>query len=144
MNTKHSMLVIPVPSTPVDGALEAFTVVNIFDFIKAVDAQAPIFACDNYRLLEMVVKYADLFDVEFGYLQGYPTCIYRPEFDQVTWSLDRVSYDTLAADLAATKRIEGLKAAEMPVTSRSRVARADGGVKIPAVTGHDADDDGPV
>lgn len=60
-------------------------------------------------LLKLLLDNADLFGVKPVVLTGYPDAEYTPEFDQQTWSCDKVSYDELVAELVTTDRISGAR-----------------------------------
>lgn len=112
IKSKKTVLLAPVPDVNVESRIPMFTVVEISDAIKAIADDVAVITIEPGRTLQCMIDYADLFGVDFAVLQGFPGAIYSEAFNQQTWSLDRVSYDTLIADVVASERVEALKKSE--------------------------------
>lgn len=109
---KRTVLLAPVPDVNVESRIPMFTVAALADLVTATSGDAAVITIEPGRALQCAIDYADLFGVDFAVLQGLPGAIYSEAFNQQTWSLDRVSYDTLIADVVASERVETLKKSE--------------------------------
>lgn len=114
MSTEKSeleqVLIIPAVSERSEHVLEYVVAESLADVINRAPGKAISFA--NLRALECVIEYKDLFGITLVYLSGFPGARYDAVFDKVTWSLDRVSYDQLVADITAAKRLDTIKSSQ--------------------------------
>lgn len=120
---KRLVYVCPARDSRIDSRLDITAVESLPEFMALVD-RSSFMAVGNIRLLEMIIAYPDLFDVELGLLTGVPGSDYTAQFDAVTWKLDRTGYDALVVELDAAERRERTKKAEMP-HSASQVGGKD-------------------
>lgn len=110
----RTVLICPSRDLRIESRIDTPVAESLREFITQVDAGALIVSVSNPRVLECVINFPDLIEVELGLLTGVPGCDYTPQFDQLTWSLDRVGYDGLVVEAEANERMESLKKAERP------------------------------
>lgn len=112
-NDQHFKLIITpkfdVTTAPV---VDIVIVADLFELAEAIKRETPIVSIDNMRLLELLVRNADLFKVKLVNMIGLPTADYSPAYDQIVWELDRISYDAMSAELATSDLIESVKSEE--------------------------------
>lgn len=112
-NDQHFKLIITpkfdVTTAPV---VDIVVVADLFELTEAIKRETPIVSIDNMRLLELLVRNADLFKVKLVNMIGLPTADYSPAYDQIVWELDRISYDAMSAELATSDLIESVKSEE--------------------------------
>lgn len=112
-NDQHFKLIITpkfdVTTAPV---VDIVIVADLFELTEAIKRETPIVSIDNMRLLELLVRNADLFKVKLVNMIGLPTADYSPAYDQIVWELDRISYDAMSAELATSDLIESVKSEE--------------------------------
>lgn len=113
-STTHGVLICPPRDLRTESRLEITVAETLPELVKVIDSGAMIISIDNIRLVEMVVNYADMFDVTLGLLTGVPGADYSPAFDGITWGLDRTGYDALVLDFETAERMDQLKANEKP------------------------------
>lgn len=103
----EQVLIIPAVAERSEHVIEYIVAESIADVTNRAAGKAISFS--NLRVLECVIEYKDLFGMELVYLSGFPGARYDAVYDKVTWSLDRVSYDQLVADITAAKRLDTIK-----------------------------------
>lgn len=108
------MLICPARDLRVESKIEIVVAENIRELVAMVESDAYIVSIGDVRLLSMMVKYHDLFGVEFVVLTGVPGSDYSPIWDNETWSLDKVGYDTLVVEVETADMLERLKQEEGP------------------------------
>lgn len=112
---QRQILICPVPDLKIEVAVPIVTVVSVFDLATMVaDETTVAVAFSEMRVLECFTKYPDLFDVKIVVLVGVPGADYTPAFEQLAWSYDKVSYDTLLVEASTVQRMEQLKKDERP------------------------------
>lgn len=107
-------LLCPIPTmvTTADP-LKVSVITTLAELVGAVSTD--VLAIDDPRLLSMLLEYADVFNVQPIVVLGVPSAVYTADFEQATWELDRVSYDTLIADLKASEMVSQIKEREAGV-----------------------------
>lgn len=113
------MLICPSRDLRVESKIEIVVAENLVELINMIQSDAYIVSVGDMRLVSMMVKYHDMFGVEFAVLSGVPGCDYSPIWDNETWSLEKVGYDTLVVEVETADMLERLKQEEGPA-SRSR------------------------
>lgn len=122
----NNVLVTPALDKRAELAVDIAIAESMGELVTVL-ATAPLaISVPNLRILEVLVEYADLFNVELAVFTGIPGADYDPHFDQVTWSLPKVGYDTVVIEAAAIDRMEKLKEEERP--------RMAGGRPVPTTT----------
>lgn len=114
LNNDQSFKLIVTPKFDVTTApvVDIVVVADLFELTEAIKRETPIVSIDNMRLLELLVRNADLFKVKLVNMIGLPTADYSPAYDQIVWELDRISYDAMSAELATSDLIESVKSEE--------------------------------
>lgn len=114
LNNDQSLKLIITPKFDVTTApvVDIAVVADLFELTEAIKRETPIVSIDNMRLLELLVRNADLFKVKLVNMIGLPTADYSPAYDQIVWELDRISYDAMSAELATSDLIESVKSEE--------------------------------
>lgn len=105
--------VCPSRDSRIESRLEIAAVESLSEFITLKD-KTTFMAVGNIRLLEMLITYPDLVDVELGLLTGVPGSDYTAQFESITWQLNRTGYDALVVELDAAERQARIKRDEMP------------------------------
>lgn len=108
------LLICPRRDEAEESQIEIFSVESIFDLIKAIENDAYVISIADVKISKMLVEYSSLFDVEVALLVAVPGADYDPAFENVTWGLDRVSYDALVLEAAQAMRMKELKDQERP------------------------------
>lgn len=96
-------LIIPAVTERKENAVKYVVIETLADLVNRPAGLALSFS--NLRVLELASKYPDLVEIHMVYLSGFPNAVYSAEFDKLTWSLERTSYDQLSAELLAAKRV---------------------------------------
>lgn len=123
---KRQLLICPQRDLRISASIDIGVVESLYEATTVISSGALVLAISNVRLLDCIVEYADLFDVDLAVLTGVPGCDYDVPFEQATWSLDKVGYDALVLEATSIDRMEQLKQAERP--------RAAGGKPVPVTT----------
>lgn len=109
------ILICPAIDLKVELSFAIGSAVTIQDVVKMIESdEFTAIAFSDMRVLECFCQYADLFGVEPVTLIGVPTADYTPAFEQITWSNDKLSYDTLVVEAQTVKRMDFLKNQEKP------------------------------
>jgi len=110
------MLIAPLADLKIESNIPIKTVATIHDVSQySADGETMAMAFDDMRILECLTKFPDLFGLELITLIGVPGADYTAAFEQLVWSYDKVSYDTLVVEMTTLDRMEQLKAAEKPL-----------------------------
>jgi len=130
---RKPLLVMPhTPELPNDGVLEYVSAESVYDFGKLEPGVVVQIATDKYDVLKLVADNQILFGVQLRVLSGVPGADYDTEFDQVTWSLERIAYAPYVSELALEIEVEKqgkLDSASQHDRERAQFTRADGTVK---------------
>lgn len=113
------MLICPARDLRVESKIEIAVAENLLELVTMIDSDAYILSISDIRLVSMMVKFNDMFGVEFAVLTGVPGSDYNSLWDNETWSLDRVGYDTLVVEAETADMLTRLKQEEGP-SSRAR------------------------
>lgn len=96
-------LIAPLPNPVVDLPLE-LKEVSTFQAIGQVSPDV-VMCFEVGEPLRCFLQYAEsLLGVRPVVLTALPNAVYTPEFDQLTWSYDRVSYTDVVSDMDSTDR----------------------------------------
>lgn len=106
------LIITPKFDVTTAPVVDIVVVADLFELTEAIKRETPIVSIDNMRLLELLVRNADLFKVKLVNMIGLPTADYSPAYDQIVWELDRISYDAMSAELATSDLIESVKSEE--------------------------------
>lgn len=112
--TTSDLLIVPKLDKRADLAIDISVAEDIYEFATVAATRPFAVAISNLRLLQSVVDYADLYGLNLIVFTGVPGADYDPHFDQVTWSLPRVGYDTVVIEAASLDRMQKLKDEERP------------------------------
>lgn len=109
------MLICPSIDLKVELSFKIGSVVTIGDVLTlSQDDEVVALAIGDMRVLECLTKYPELFGLELVTLIGVPSADYTPAFEQLVWSFDKVSYDTLVVEANTMSRMQMLKEQERP------------------------------
>lgn len=109
------MLICPSIDLKVELSFKIGSVTSLADVITlSNDEETTALSFSDMRVLECVTKYPDLFGLELVTLIGVPSADYTPTFEQLVWSFDKVSYDTLVVEANTMSRMQMLKEQERP------------------------------
>jgi hypothetical protein len=116
------LFVCPQPEEePQDGVMKYVTCESIYDFKDIPDRSVVMCHPATFNIVECVADNAKLFGIKMIALSGVPNAEYAPEFDRVTWSLDRAAYFTLINDIKAFSEVEKqLAASDLSAHDRER------------------------
>jgi len=130
---RKALFVMPRTSElPNDGILEYVNAETVYDFSKLKPNVVVQIDVDKYDVLKLIAEHQVLFDVALRVLAGVPMTDYDPQFDQVTWNLERVAYAPLISELALEAEVEAQEKhanASQHDREREQFTRADGTVK---------------
>lgn len=113
------MLICPARDLRVESKIEIAVAEDLYELVTMIESDAYILSISDIRLVSMMVKFNDMFGVEFAVLTGVPGCDYNSLWDNETWSLDHVGYDTLVVEAETADMLTRLKQEEGPA-SRAR------------------------
>lgn len=71
--------------------------------VVAADDSVTVLQITSNKVLKAFVENVDLFNTETAVLMHIPTGDYDAYFEQATWQLKKISYDTLVGELAAAR-----------------------------------------
>lgn len=117
---------------PDDGFLNYVVVATVEDLANVPDRSVLLFKPTEYRVLECLVKYADVFDAELFHIIGVPRAEYTPQWDELVWSLTKVSYGPFVSELSIadqTRQQLALSNETAHNKEKRQFTRADGSVK---------------
>lgn len=92
--------------SPDDGVLTYSTIESVFDVAAVPDRSVVIFRADQIAMLKCFCENEGLFGLEMRVLTGLPETDYTADFDNATWSLDRVSYLPFLSELRLASEME--------------------------------------
>lgn len=110
---RTKLIICPKFDVTTSPVVDIVIIADIKDLVSAIANETPIVSIDNMRLLELLVKNDDIFEVQLVNMIGLPTADYSPAYDQIVWQLDRISYDTMSVELATSDLIESIKGDEV-------------------------------
>lgn len=64
---------------------------------------------DAGQLLKVALDYPGLTGVKLVVLAGLPGAVYSAEWDQATWGLERLSYDSLVSEVVTATRVDKMR-----------------------------------
>jgi len=104
LNNRPNAFVLPRGATlPAGSPLRTMTVTNMRELCSALehhnDAVPVAIVFDNVDLLSVAIKHQDIIPWVPSALVGAPSGEYDVLFDQVTFPIDKVSYDILEREL---------------------------------------------
>lgn len=142
-NDLERVLVLPKVEERSEHVIEYVVAENVTDLVNRAAGKAISFP--NKRMLELAIEFNDLFGFQLVYLSGFPGAVYDAVHDKLTWALERVSYDQLVADLAATKRIAGIKDSQAKKVPHKGEAgpKTFAAFSMHGANGEEIDDDNP-
>lgn len=123
-------------SVPDDGLLEYATFDTAKDFIGLADktrARIVLVREDQQELLRVMCEYGDVLGLEVKAMYGTPECDYRPWFDEVTFSKERISYSPFVSEMRIAKDVAAMQERERVKSvvekEEGTFVRKKGGVK---------------
>jgi hypothetical protein len=131
--TGKTIFVAPAPSLlPDDGILSYVKIESIYDFSDLADRTVALISEQNFKMIEILATNPTMFDITPLSLEGIPDSDYSAEYNSVTWNVDKVSYQTLVADIRHAIEVDATIAASKKGVydqERSQYERKDGAVK---------------
>lgn len=122
-------------AVPQDGMLKYITIETLGDLLAEMPANTVImFRDDQKDLLQCVVDYPHLFGWDAIIVTGVPGVAYPPEFESVTWQLNRLPYHTVVNDLVELERrhvelAEEKKGSSIYEKEKAQYTRKSGDIK---------------
>lgn len=99
-----TLMVCPQPSLVSDA--DVVRIVCVESLADLLANESAVIGVKPSRLLKALLDYPDLVGVKPVLLTGVPNATYDALFEQLTWSLDRVAYDSLVTDVVASQRAD--------------------------------------
>lgn len=99
-----TLMVCPQPSLVSDA--DVVQIACVESLADLLNNESAVIGIKPSRLLKALLDYPDLLGVKPVLLTGVPNATYDALFEQLTWSLDRVAYDSLVTDVVAAQRAD--------------------------------------
>lgn len=108
-----TLMICPQPSLVSDA--DVVQIACVEDLAGLLNNESAVVGLQPTRLLKLLLDYPDMIGVVPVLLTGVPNATYDALFETLTWSLDRVAYDSLVTDVVAHHRAESISESQAGV-----------------------------